>query len=103
MEYPEFLQKLRETPRDWYITPGDLPIHGLAYAGRIRRLDSLDKQCPISSIMDDNLSVFDWVAKQLGLGNNLRDKIIYAADNDNFHDRSIRKDLLEACGLQEGM
>jgi hypothetical protein len=90
MTLDEFLDLLRQTPRDWYIT----------VEGRIRRKYS-NPCCPISSCNPAGpKAVIYYVdaARLLGLGD-LTGDIIRAADNDGSVDRALRARLLDACGL----
>jgi hypothetical protein len=83
MNYEEFLQKLRETPRDWALTAN----------GEIRRKDKhgMYNRCPgLECGLFD--SRYTWVKRW---------DIAKAADNDKKHDPQIRADLLAACGLTE--
>ena len=91
MTLDEFLDLLRQTPRDWYITAG----------GRIRRDDGSRCCCPISGCHPDGpKAVIYYVdaARLLGLGD-LTGDIIRAADNDGSVDRALRARLLAACWL----
>ena len=92
MTLDEFLDLLRQTPRDWYIT----------VEGRIRRNDKYSIPCcPISGCHPDGpKAVIYYVdaARLLGLGD-LTGDIIRAADNDGIANLSLRARLLDACGL----
>ena len=94
MTYPEFLEALSNTPRDWR-------LDGRAIR-RGPKNEPLLCQCPITSLK--NAQVCDWreIADQLGLSNS--SLIIAAADlymGDSNYNPGIRRDLLEACGLSE--
>ena len=79
-EYQAFIAKLRETPRDWRIS-----------VGCIRR--SCDGPCcPLQELGG-------W--PQLGFGMKMASFIILAADKTTPYIPEIRRDLLDACGLQE--
>lgn len=91
MTYPEFLEKLKQTPRDWYLNE----------SGGIRRKGE-GLQCPLSSLTPTTLDYFVEAGLKLGLERSLVFKIATVADryeNEENYDSQIRKDLLEACGL----
>ncbi len=95
MNYSQFIQKLKETPRDWYFD----------VQGRIRRFQAGAGdgcQCPITSLtlQADQHQVMNEALK-LGLGMELRHKIAEAADEFYGFDEKIRADLVDACGLTE--
>jgi hypothetical protein len=93
MTYEEFLTALRNTPRDWEL-----------WHGRIRRARKDDEpysECPISALDSRSCCFWGEVSGKLGLGPKDIDNILAAADNWNFRDPQIRKDLLSACGLTE--
>jgi hypothetical protein len=85
MTYAEFLEKLRETPRDWTIREW----------GNIRRGIGGHPQCPISALCDLDAGSVSAAARGLNLGKWRH--IAMAADNNT--DCQMRRDLLEACGL----
>lgn len=90
MEIPEFLEKLKETPRVW----------GKTLCGAIRSHDSLS--CPISFFGPDgrnHVHFYKLIAEQLGLNSADTGKIVSAADNDLGCDPELRAKLLVACGL----
>ena len=92
MTLDEFLDLLRQTPRDWYITAG----------GRIRRDDGSRCCCPISGCHPDGpKAVIYYVdaARLLGLSTYTTNDITCAADNDGSVDRALRARLLAACWL----
>ena len=84
MTYEEFLEKLRQTPRDWHLSGG----------GSIRRNgNELAKgaQCPMLAIFPDTAET-----------ESLYRLIALSADcHGAGGDRRVRQELLEACGLQE--
>lgn len=100
MTYAEFLQRLAETPRDWYVNS----------SGEIRRVGS---QCPISALCGWSAALFDRAAEKLGLSLDYADAIMRAADDRHVvaidgdtldagatYQAKVRGDLLKACGLQ---
>jgi len=88
MTYPEFLQKLRETPRDWT-------------GHRLRRGGINDERycCPIVAVCGGYLGAPMAAAKSAGIPAELAYKIIEAADGYSSADSKIRRDLLDACGI----
>jgi hypothetical protein len=87
-----FLEKLRETPRDWEVN-----IYGC-----IRR--NRECECPITAV--EGVQRCTWYyhesAKALGLSDVDRSAIVAAADS--FHTSAeveLRAELLDACGLTE--
>lgn len=92
MTYPEFLEKLKQTPRDWEFYD----------AKRIRRADDLLWRCPISSLTPEHPRSGDFTdaATALEMSHDLTWQIVRAADGCEYHDPAIRKDLLAACGLE---
>lgn len=93
MTIDEFLDKLSETPRDWYYTE----------EGRIRRRRyGLQIQCPITALCDKDFLLHRECAHQLGLSDNDRTEIIQVADLIRpVYDHDLRVKLLKACGLEE--
>lgn len=89
MTREEFLARLRQTPRDWYLEPD----------GEIRRRIGHIPQCPISSLEDRPAHEFEEVADNLEIYSCLA--IARAADNMRKCSNKIRAQLLEACGLTE--
>lgn len=91
MTYPEFLEKLRQTPRDWKL---DGP-------GGIRRVAGTLRQCPLSSLCDLYPEATDGYSagKTLGFDEYTIRNVIHAVDFAIHHDKNVRKDLLKACGL----
>ena len=95
MTYNTFLAKLRETPRDWQITP----------LGAIRRWDGFPEVlcCPITAVAAtpvDSGRALD-VAKDIKLPQSVTNKVIAAADGMWHLEAAVRRDLLAACGLEE--
>jgi hypothetical protein len=97
MTYLEFLAALRQTPRTWLISA----------TGCIRQRPSIEKVCcPITAVEPSHRSpMFACdAARALGLSEDLRNTIIYAADGLYFSLNpgltSVRRDLLDACGIQ---
>lgn len=77
MTYAAFLQRLAETPRDWWFLGGEM----------IRRGESVG-ECPLRAAYSGE-----------GLSVPLLQDIMNAADDTIGHVPSIRADLLRACGL----
>jgi hypothetical protein len=94
MTYQEFLDALRNTPRDWCLTSD----------GRIRRANTKrSAQCPISSLCGLGSGDFEEAAKRIGLDSELAWTFVCAADDPDRDAPTnlIRRDLLEACGLKD--
>jgi hypothetical protein len=92
MELSEFLEKLAQTPRDWFIGAD----------GELKRPNTME--CPITAVDGRGLSasMFPTSAARLCIDAPLRFQIVDAADNGGkLFDRSIRNQLLKACGLEE--
>ena len=91
MTIDEFLDRLSETPRDWYIRED----------GRIRRRRyGLQIQCPITALCDnDDLRLLE-CAQHLGLSNGDLWKLSKQPIPID-HDHDLRMKLLKACGLEE--
>ena len=108
MTYQEFLEALKQTPRNWKLkTPKrqDLPkdergILVIRYE-RHNGIRQLLDGCPVTSLCSRSLSMLGWPAavRELGLDENLAWQIIHAADGRAFADPQVRQDLLLACGL----
>lgn len=93
MTYPEFLEKLAATPRTW---------HFGGYGERMIRCGGTTSnpkyQCPLSAVAGNHICD----ARQTDIGSReLWENIFSAADAHSSHDKSIRNDLLKACGLEE--
>jgi hypothetical protein len=96
MTYPEFLEALRNTPRDWC----------LIQERYIRREVSLDDyQCPLTSLVPHYEPFkFMYAGMELGLSPGMSRRIAAAADgNMRTRNSKMRRDLLEACGLEEAV
>lgn len=91
MDYQAFLAKLRETPRDWYLTPN----------GHIRRGPTCSEQCPISALTGGEDVDAPQIADDIGLDLGVTSDVISAADILPFCQSTVRADLLSACGLTE--
>lgn len=92
MTYHEFLEALRKTKRDWYLESD----------GEIRITSSY--LCPLVFLapyeyLNEN---FVRAGQKLGLSVALSNRIAAAADGD-MRNSKTRRDLLEACGLQEAV
>lgn len=98
MNYPEFLEKLKQTPRDWFLMCS--AIRRQHYDG-----DCAIRQCPISSLSVTWPKAFNFfsAATELGIERELANDIVYAADHVHIDlsekSSEIRADLLKACGL----
>lgn len=93
MTKEEFLQRLRATPRDWFIDN-----IGCIRRDGVRRDGVYQRQCPISSLRNQPcLDAFD-TACVLGIAQ--ADEIVAAADEATWHDPVLRMQLMEACGLE---
>lgn len=98
MTKDDFLQALRSTPRDWWLS-----------GKRIRRGDEagISCLCPITAVHLDVckpkrsywLSGHPAAASELGIDVLLGWSIAEAADGDRPHDVALRQELLEAVGL----
>lgn len=95
MTREEFLAKLRETPRDWFLDGGSIRRQGLQGA-----------QCPITSLADEQTAEWREVARRLGIYR--AGTIAGAADFPcklafRKARQKLRAQLLEACGLTEAV
>jgi hypothetical protein len=93
MTYPEFLDALRKTPRDWKLE-SDYEF--------IRRKGHRYWQCPISALRNKASGDYRDAAARMGLDIQLAREIAHAADRTGLENEkiaAIRRDLLEACGL----
>lgn len=88
MTYEQFLEKLRNTPRKWELK-----------FDCIRMFEDECRHCPLSKAIGASFSAPVTSSKVLGISSYLAGDIMCAADN--YGDKNIRKDLLEACGLEE--
>lgn len=90
MTLPEFLEKLRETPRNWIV-----------YDDRRIRLETdATTSCPLTCFSGENSVMFSECAQKLGISEPDMYSIVEAADAMTRHDPKIRAQLLEACGLK---
>ena len=96
VSFEQFLELLRATPRDWYLSTWDA----------IRRNELVNdgedyiSQCPITSLANKPISDYKEVALQLGMSHRNYMDIVHAADADLHHNSQMRTDLLTACGLK---
>ena len=93
MTLDEFLDLLRQTPRDWYLTAGQREI---------RRNDGRHCCCPISSCHPRgprHSTYYGVTSHLLGLDKLTVNGIVFAADNNKNANPSLRVRLLDACGL----
>lgn len=75
----------------------------------IRCLDDSDIECPITAVYnnaknkEEKISVagFHRAARELGLNEKQCAEIFHAADDDVFCQEHVRRELLQACGLEE--
>jgi hypothetical protein len=88
MTYNEFLARLLETPRDWIV----------CFQGEIRR-NVHPNQCPLSSVVDLPASRWVEAAMKLSLDAGRAEAILRAADHRQSHSTTMRRELLDACGL----
>jgi hypothetical protein len=94
MTKDEFLEKLRQTPRNWSVTEEQdirCYINGLLC-------------CPLTSLSHEGYTVNEWdemAVNELGMDFGDATKIVYAADGNDVDDdiQLLRKELLKACGL----
>lgn len=104
MTLDEFLAALRETPREWYLTPG----------ARMIRLPATDSAtgtptfcCPVTAcdpMGPRSLGVFRDSGYRVGLPAEVVTRIAASADNEigsESYDPTLRAQLLDACGLKE--
>jgi hypothetical protein len=99
MTIPEFIEKLKQTPRDWYLND----------CSGIRRGSPSESQCPLSFFVNSDCS--HWYSAGDALGLSIRDRrtIINAADaapggathEERVQIGHVRAQLLSACGLEE--
>lgn len=91
MTLDEFFAALEKTPRDWQFR-GD--------GEQIRCFGELGLECPITSIENGKYSPGSWrdAARSIGLRLDSARKIVNAADSPRG---SLRKRLLQTCGLEE--
>lgn len=96
MKLEEFLQKLKQSPRDWwfYFCDGRLLL---------RRLTNEDMQCPITYIVGHGPLYLPvtLAVEHLGMDAYLAREIGKASDKAVGHIPSLRLALLEACGVAE--
>jgi hypothetical protein len=87
--YKNFLKKLRATPRTWRVR---------RYDGYIRNANDC---CPLEAAA--NLGCGDWrkAGKKLLLKHHHAEKITVGADCKGSDTMRIRRDILEACGLED--
>ena len=102
MTYQQFLDELRQTPRDWKLRKS---LH--AYDDVIIQEHSSYRDCPMTAVAN-TLGAASYergagaaAGERLGFDSVLTDKLLGAADNRREHDLIMRADLLEACGLLE--
>ena len=86
----DFFERLTGTPRDWEVMKD----------GRIRRLNGLTTDCPISAVTGDPKDFGFPIAAARGIGMDHKDarRVFEAADGLDTH---YRARLLEACGIEE--
>ena len=89
----QFLERLRATPRDWYLTAN---YHSIRRQPKV----GAPLECPISALLSMPAYAFDDAAKILGLPHMESMRIARAADNSSAPSaQRLRAELLEACGL----
>lgn len=79
--YEQFLEKLRQTPRDWYVTASGCI--------RLRQSRPGIKLCPVEAVY----GTFPSPEQHY--------EVVPAADFSMRHDPRVRADLLAACGLSD--
>lgn len=90
MTYETFLEKLRGTPRNWYLKCGkfirttDTPVTGFT------------THCPLNAVLGA-------VEAQVDRFEPWQVEVMAAADASFHAIEAIRRDLLTACGLQEAV
>jgi len=91
MTYAKFLTELKKTPREWVIHSN----------GRIRLSPHEIDACPISALNTppESAALWEEVGEEISLAPRLARRIVDAADNCPRASKSIRRDLLKACGL----
>lgn len=96
MTYAAFLDKLRQTPREWTL----VNLDGQACIRRGTNRGQPTYACPICAVAGTSGWIY-WRddARKLGLRTHSAESIVQAADDRPSHDRAIRADLLAACGL----
>ena len=89
----QFLERLRKTPRDWYLTQNYNSIRRQPKAGA-------PLECPISALLNMPAHDFARAGQLLGLPQMEAMRIARAADNSSAPSaQRLRAELLEACGL----
>lgn len=97
LKYDAFLEDLRRTARTWYFDE----------VGRIRCPAPVMGRChcPITAIRPNDVNScgsFELAGGVLGLPRAVICLVAAAADDDlSKHNRPVRRDLIEACGLKE--
>ena len=97
MTYEDFREALRETPRTWRLVGpgGSIP-------GSIR---DEDNDCPLSKTCRRRtgwlyrLDAWDDAARDMGLPNDVAERVMAAADNSVGHDPEVRRHLLLDTGI----
>lgn len=104
----DFLAALRQTPRDWQIELSY--IDGFPEPKFIRRRsDENDKFCPLTAIYTysgghrKTYCTFEYreAAAVLGYSRAQADEIAKAADATSGYDHDLRRQILDACGLEK--
>ena len=95
MNLNQFLQRLRKTPRDWYVT-SDGKIRRTHFWGPDNKYESIE--CPISTLDHRVSNLWIVVAKMFGIDRSLARKITIAADSNS--QPVLRRKLVRACGLK---
>lgn len=104
MTRKEFLEKLAETPRDWFF------VHSSASRKLIRRpcvgrlIDVHNSQCPLTSLINQPADDYFKAGQQLKLNSREAERIWKTADDwkgSEYFDEELRKQMLAACGLKE--
>ena len=91
MTYQQFLEKLRQTPRTWHLVSGKYSKYG---EGKCIRNEA--GWCPMQEVFrEDRWNELTLEETQIIARS--ADKIEWS----DYYSKSIRHDLLEACGLEE--
>lgn len=90
MTLPDFLAQLAQTPRDWQIVEGRF----------LRRVTPKGNECPVSALCGMGARDVIDAAETLGMDEEIRLRVVYAADGTYTHDPALRQQLLDACGIR---
>ena len=96
MTYQQFLDELRQTPRDWEVWSGNSLRMGNEPNHSMKARISV--QCPLAAICNTK-SHGRTQSFPIDLPRSIKREIMSAADGTLDHNPIIRRQLLEACGL----